>query len=373
MTLDRLANLLICYSTAVRPGDRVYLSGPPPAEPLLIRLYREALLAGGNPMLALAPPDCLELLLRHGSPEQLTLVSPLEVSEIETADVSIQVIAADRPAPAAGLDPNKVSLYQAARRSLVERFLRRAAAGSLRWVAAQFPCAAAARQAGLTPGQFEALLAAACFLDRPDPAEAWREQSARQARLAEHLGRARELRFVTPAGTDLRVGVAGRTWVNCAGRQNLPDGEVYTGPVEDSAEGTLYLDVPAQLGGRAVEGVRLRFRGGRVVDAAAALGEDLLHRVLAQDDGAAALGEVALGCNYAVSRPTRHALLDEKIGGTFHVALGASYPESGGRNVSALHWDLVADLRHGGRVEADGIVLSVDGRFVRPDWPQPGT
>jgi aminopeptidase len=369
--LDRLANLLVRYSTAVRPGERVCLSGPSLAESLLVALYREVLLAGGNPVVVMTPLACLELLLRHGDAGQLGFVSPLEAFEVETADVSIQVVAADRSQPAAGLDPSQLGPYQSVRRPLVERFLRRAAERSLRWVATQFPCAAAAEPAGMTLAEFEAFVWTAAFLDRPDPVAAWLAQSQRQARLADYLGRTCELHFVTAAGTDLRVGVAGRTWVNGDGRQNLPDGEVYTGPVEDATEGTLCLDVPALLGGRAIEGVRLSFRAGRVVDASATLGEDVLHRVLAQDAGAGGLGEVALGCNYAVTRPTRNALLDEKIGGTFHVALGASYPESGGRNVSVLHWDLVGDLRQGGYVEADGVVINRDGRFLNADWPQP--
>ncbi len=163
--------------------------------------------------------------------------------------------------------------------------------------------------------------------------------------------------------------MAGRTWINCDGHENFPDGEVFTGPIEDATEGTVAYDFPAVHGGREVRGVRLRFRAGRVVEASAEKGEDFLLGLLDQDAGARVLGEAALGCNYSVTRYTRNTLFDEKIGGTFHLALGAAYPESGGRNQSGLHWDMVCDLRQGGLVEADGKPISRDGRFVHPEWP----
>src|SRR5262249_9663395 len=260
------------------------------------------------------------------SAEQLAFVNPLEAYEVEAMDVSIHVLAAEVTHRPANHDASKQALHHSARRPLVDRFLRRAADQSLRWVAAQFPCPAAAQQAGLSPAEYKAFVFAASLLDRPDPVAAWHVLSERQSRLADRLSRVGELRFVTLAGTDLRVGVAGRRWINCDGHQNLPDGEVFTGPVEDATEGTLCLDFPAVHGGRLVEGVRLRFHAGRVVDAAAAVGEEVLHRLLDQDAGARVLGEVALGCNYAVTRHTCNTLFDEKIGGTFHVALGASFP-----------------------------------------------
>jgi aminopeptidase len=369
MSLDRLADILVRYSTAVRPGDRVCLHGPPAAEGLLVALYREVLYAGGHPVVVMQPEACTELLCRHGSPEQVGFLNPLEACAVETADVAVYVLAGD--GPGAPTDDARHAQYGQARLPLLELFLRRAAAGALRWVATQFPCPAAAREAGMTPAAYEAFVFAAGLLDRPDPAAAWRAVAERQARVVDGLQAARELRLVTPRGTDLRLGIAGRVWLNGAGHENFPDGEVFTGPVEDATEGTVCFDFPATHGGRDLDGVRLVFRGGRVVDAAAAYGEKYLHRLLDQDAGARVLGEVALGCNYAITRHTRNTLFDEKIGGTFHLALGASYPQSAGRNRSALHWDLVGDLRRGGRVEVDGRTISLDGRFLRPDWPQP--
>jgi aminopeptidase len=368
--LDRLAEILVQYSTAVRPGELISLTGPVPAEPLLVALYRAVLQAGAHPTVLMTPEACTELLLRHGSSDQLSRLNPFELREAEAADVAIHLLASENTRALTSTDAARQALRSKARRPVMELFLRRAAEKSLRWVATQFPCQAAAQEADMSLAEYEDFVFTAGLLERDDPATAWRALSEGQARLAGYLQSVRELRFVTPAGTDLRVGVAGRTWINCDGHENFPDGEVFTGPVEDATEGTVCFDFPAVRGGREVLGVRLVFREGRVVDAAAAKGEEFLLHMLDQDDGARVLGEVALGCNYAIRRHTRNTLFDEKIGGTFHVALGAAYPESGGKNQSALHWDMVCDLRQGGRIEADGQVISENGRFQRRDWPQ---
>ncbi len=368
-SLPILARVLVRYSTAVRPGEMVSLTGPSAAEPLLVALYREVLEAGANPVVQMTPAGCDELLCRHGNNAQLAFLNPLEIRELETVDVALHVLAAAETATI--VDPARLALRHRARQPLLDLFLRRAAARKLRWTAAQYPSPAAARDAGLTLADYEAFLFRAALLDRPDPVAAWQELGRRQARLIECLEQTRELHITTPQGTDLRVGIAGRRWLNGAGFENLPDGEVFTGPVEDATEGVVGFDWPAVHGSQEAQGIRLVFQAGRVVEASAQRGQDVLLQLLDQDAGARVLGEVALGCNYAIDRPTRNPILDEKIGGTFHLALGASYPLSGGLNRSGLHWDLVGDLRRGGRIEADGRLLSENGRFVDAAWPQP--
>lgn len=369
--LDQLARVLVQYSVGVRPGNLVSLTGPPLTEPLIVALYREVLLAGGHPVVLMAPEECPELLYRHGNPEQLAFLNPLELREVEAVDVAIHVLATSNTRMLTQADPAQQAARAQTRRQVMDLFLRRAAAKELRWVATPLPCHAAAQDAEMSLADYEEFVFRAGLLHTPEPAAAWQALSQRQARVVERLRQVRELRFMTPAGTDLRVGVAGRTWINCDGHANFPDGEVFTGPIEDATEGTVYFDYPSLHGGRELQGVRLEFRAGRVMEASAAKGEDYLLRLLDQDAGARILGEVALGCNYAITRHTRNTLFDEKIGGTFHVALGASYPESGGRNQSGLHWDMVGELRQGGRVEADGRLLSDNGRFLDPQWPQP--
>ena len=204
-----------------------------------------------------------------------------------------------------------------------------------------------------------------------DPIAAWRELSSRQQRLVDYLNDKSEIRFITPTGTDLQLGIAGRTWINCDGHENFPDGEVFTGPIEDATQGTVCYSFPAVHGGREVDGIRLEFRDGKVTSATAEKGESFLHTMLDQDAGAKTLGEIAIGTNYAIDRYTKNTLFDEKIGGTFHGALGAAYPESGGLNQSCLHWDMVCDLRLGGQIIVDGEPISENGRFTNSSWPQP--
>jgi aminopeptidase len=368
--LDRLARVLVHYSACVQPGDAVALVGPPLAEPLLLPLYREILLAGGHPCVQMEPETCAELLLKHGNADQLSHLNPLEARLIESVNVSIHLLAPQNTRCLTQVEPARQALIGAARAQLMDAFLHRAATRSLRWVVAQVPCQAAAQDAEMSLAEYEDFVFAACRVDLADPIAAWYGLSESQQKLIDHLQGVSELRFRTSGGTDLRLSVAGRTWLNSDGRENMPDGEVFTGPVEDSTEGVICISCPAIHKGREVESVRLEFRAGRVVAASAAKGEEYLVGVLDQDAGARVLGEVALGCNYAVTRPTRNALFDEKIGGTFHVALGASYPASGGRNVSSLHWDLICDLRQGGAIEADGSIISRDGRFVDTAWPR---
>jgi aminopeptidase len=370
LRLDKLAEVLVHYSTGVRRGELVSLLGPPLAETLVVALYREVLRAGGHPIVHLAPEACLEILLRSGHTEQLAFQNPLELHEIESVDVSIHVLGTENSRALTNVDPARQALRSTARKAFMDTFLRRAADKSLRWVATQFPCQAAAQEAEMSLAGYEEFVFGAGMLDRAEPAAAWRTLSLRQARVVDFLQKVGQLRFVTAGGTDLHVGVAGRTWINCDGHENFPDGEVFTGPIEDATEGVVCFDFPAVHGGREVNGVRLRFLAGRVVEASAVKGEAFLVSMLDQDSGARVLGEVAIGCNYAIKRHTRNTLFDEKIGGTFHVALGAAYPESGGKNQSGLHWDMVCDLRCGGRIEADGQVISNHGRFLNRDWPQ---
>jgi aminopeptidase len=209
------------------------------------------------------------------------------------------------------------------------------------------------------------------MLHLPNPAAAWKKVHVAQQRLVDLLNKAREVRFLAPGGTDLRVGVRRRKWINCSGHENFPDGEVFTGPIEDATEGTVHYTYPAIYGGREVQGVVLTFKAGKVVDARAAKNEDFLFKMIDQDRGGRILGEIALGTNYSIKRFTRNTLFDEKIGGTFHAALGAAYPETGGTNKSGLHWDMVCDLRRGGRVEVDGKVIMKNGRFLNARFPQP--
>jgi len=369
--IAKLAQVLVHYSAAVKSGDVVRLVASPVAEPLVVELYRAALAVGAHPYASLVPEACAEIRLGEGSDEQLSFANPVAQLEIETVDVSIGVWGERNTKALSQFDPARQVLVSQSRKKFQETFLRRAADGELRWCGTQFPCHAAAQDAEMSLAQYEQFVFSAGLLHADEPAAAWRRISQRQQRLADFLNGAREIRFVTPQGTDLTLGVAGRTWINCDGHENFPDGEVFTGPIEDATEGVVQYSFPAVHGGREVEGIRLKFSAGRVIEATADRGEAFLHAMLDQDDAARVLGEVALGTNYCIKQYTKNTLFDEKIGGTFHAALGASYPESGGKNQSGLHWDMVCDLRNGGQVFVDGKLISENGRFLNADYPRP--
>ncbi len=219
--------------------------------------------------------------------------------------------------------------------------------------------------------EYEDFVFAAGLLNEPDPVAGWRQISESQQRLTDFLNGKRDYHVVAANGTDVRLSVADRKWINCDGHHNFPDGEVFSGPVLDSVNGVIHFSFPAVHHGREVQDVRLTFRDGKVVDASASKGEDFLVAMLDTDAGSRFLGECAIGTNYHIQRYTKNTLFDEKIGGTVHFALGAGYPETGNTNASGLHWDMVVDLRQGGRIEIDGITINENGRFTREGFPIP--
>lgn len=373
--IDKLAKVLVQYSVAVKRGDLVRINASVVAMPLIRALYREVLEAGGYPMLRIADDECGDIFYEVASKHQLEYVSPLAKQEIETIDCSIGVWADENTKSMTRVDPKKQALSSQARRPLMDIFMKRAAKkgkDKLRWTGTQFPCHAAAQDAEMSLRQYENFVYNAGLLHLKDPAAEWRKFSEKQKRVCDHMNKVSDVRFKTPQGTDLRLAVKGRRWINCDGHENFPDGEVFTGPIENATEGVVCYSFPAVHHGREVHDIRLTFKAGKVVDASASKGEDFLFKMLDQDPGARVLGELAIGTNYGITEYSRNTLFDEKIGGTFHAALGAAYPESGGKNKSALHWDMVCDLRKGGEVIADGKVISRNGRFVNKSWPQPG-
>ena len=338
----RHAELLAGYCLDVQPGEQVVIHGGEAAAPLLVALRRAILARDAWP------------LLRVGLDEEgfLEGVAPLERIEAQTTDATVRVISPTNANALADADPARLAAATRARAELRELGAHR------RWNVTLWPTPALAQQAGMSTSAFARLVERALFLDRADPVAAWRELHDRQARLIETLATASEIRIEAP-GTDLTLDVSGRAWVNSDGRRNLPSGEVFTGPHEDSAEGTVRFTIPSSPAGVDVAGVELRFARGVVVDARAERGERYLLETLATDEGARRLGELGIGTNTGLDRPTGLILLDEKIGGTVHLALGRSYPETGGVNESAVHWDLICDLRDGGRLLADGSPVHV--------------
>lgn len=361
--IDTWAKVLTGYCVSVKPGDRVAIAGEIAAEPLLRAVYREVIAAGGSPVMMPALSGLKADLVGRSADDQLEFISPLERFAREEADVSIRVSAETNTRSASQIDPARTAVFTRARAGLSRRFMDRAALGNLRWTLTLFPTDAYAQDADMSTHDYAEFLFAACKLNRDDPVAAWRELQVEQARLIAWLTPKQTLRIVGP-GTDLTVSIAGRTWVNSDGKRNFPSGEVFTGPVEDSAHGVIQCSFPVVTAGRQIVDVRLRFEHGIVVDASAAKNEAFLLSALDTDVGARRLGEVAIGTNFDITQFTGQILLDEKIGGTAHIALGRGYPDTGSTNESAIHWDFISDLRQGGSIEADSEVLMVDGRFV---------
>ncbi|ADR35790.1 peptidase M29 aminopeptidase II [Oceanithermus profundus DSM 14977] len=352
-----LARLILDYSRPVEAGETLLIQAEMEAWPLLRELHREALARGAYPLLRMAyPGEDAEFLERAGA--WLERVPEAERALVAASDAFVRVLSPSDPFAAAGVDGERLARHRKAWGALRPPHGRR--------TLTLWPTAGLAAMAGMSQPAYRRLVRRAFFLDRPDPAAAWRALSEAQARLIRRLEGVRELR-IRAEGTDLRMRVEGRRWVNSDGRSNFPSGEVYTAPLEDSVEGEVRFDLPILAGGRWVRGVRLVFEAGRVVEASAEEGDAYLQAMLATDAGARGVGELGIGTNSGLERGTGLVLLDEKIGGTVHLALGQAYAATGGTNRSAIHWDLIVDLRRGGALIADGEVVQEDGRFSE-DW-----
>jgi len=361
--VEALASILVRYSTRVGRGDTCVIEGPSAAEPLIAAVYEHVLRAGGMPMVAMSFDGQPVTYFKHASDEQLEWISPLSKWAAEEADCRIAIGAERNTRELSGVDPERQTRRRAATRELMQKTMQRAAEGEHRWVYTLYPTHAFASDAEMSLEAFEDFYFRACLADDDDPLTAWERQSEECKRLASWIEGRKEVRVQGP-GTDVTLGIEGRTFIPCYGEHNMPDGEFFTAPIEDSVEGEVSFQLPAMLSGREVSGVKLRFEAGTVVDASAARGEEFLLSVLDTDDGSRTLGELGIGTNYGIDRGTLDVLLDEKIGGTVHMAVGASYPESGGKNESAVHYDLVCDLRQGGSITVDGETMQQDGRFV---------
>ena len=361
--ITNLAQILVGYSTKVGDGDTCVIEGPSSAEPLVAAVYEEVLAAGGHPIVTMSFEEQAAAYYGGASDAQLEWISPPAKWAAEKSDCRIAIGGDTNTRQLSQVDPERQTKRQAATRELMELTMRRAAEGTHRWVYTLFPTNAYASDAEMSLGEFSDFYFGACLATDGDPLGAWKRASEECHRLADWIEGRKEVQ-ITAEGTDIRLGIEGRKFIPCDGEHNMPDGEFFTGPVEDSVEGVVSFHLPAVIGGREVTGVRFKFEAGKIVDASAERGEEYLINLIDTDEGSRRLGELGIGTNYGIDRGTKDVLLDEKIGGTVHMAVGTSYPESGGENESAVHTDLVCDLRQGGRIEVDGELLQENGKFV---------
>ncbi len=361
----KMAQVLIRYSTRVQPGERVLIRATSPAaEPLCQALYDEALRAGGLPVVYMhmsqEDPIALEATV---DPALLADINPMLALMYEQAPVVIRIEAAEntRNRTAYPLDAQQARAQAA--NGLIQIQMRREAAGELRRCTTQFPTFAYAQMAGMSLQQHERLLYQACKAHLDDPVAAWRAVEAEQARLVEWLKGKKHVQ-VRGENIDLQLSIEGRTFINASGQSNLPDGEIFTGPVEDSVNGWVRYTYPAYYQGNEVKGIELEFRDGKVVRATAEQNEAFLHSMLDMDAGARRLGEFAIGTNRDIQQFTGTILFDEKIAGTVHMAVGQGYGKTGSVNQSVIHWDMICDMRQGGEIYVDGTLFYKDGEFV---------
>ncbi len=359
----KYAKVLVEYSTNVKKDDLVIISSDVQAKPLILAVYEEVLKKGAHPIVKLGLEGQREIYFKNASDEQLAFIDPFIELEYDKADKFISIGAPYNTKNMAKIMPERLAKRSAATRHLSVKMLERAAEGSLSWVICDFPTNALAQEAKMSIFDYEEFLIKACYLQLDDPVAKWREIGENQQKIAERLNLVKKLR-ITGEKTDLTLSTEGRKWINCCGSNNFPDGEVFTSPVEDSAEGEIYFDFPAIYRGNESQGIYLKFEKGKVVNASAEKGEDFLKKMIATDEGASFLGEMAFGTNDMISEVTGNILFDEKIGGSIHLALGSSYPETGGKNQSGLHWDIIKNMKENSRVYADDKLIYENGKFL---------
>jgi len=365
LRIEKLADVLVNYSVAVQPGDRVLIRGEAITAPLLNAIYAQVLQAGGHPLLNPSLSGTTELFFQYASDEQIEYIhKPIKLI-METYDVVINVLGTENTKALSNVDPARMVQRSRAEREIAETFSRRSAAGEVRWVISLFPVQAYAQDAEMSLREYEDFVYGACLPDMDDPVGHWRSFSAWQQKIVDWLAGKEQVRVVAPE-TELTMSIAGRTFINSDGKKNMPSGEVFTSPVEDSIEGHVYFSYPAIYRGREVSGVRLWIEQGRVVRATADKGEQFLLQTLDTDEGSRYFGEFAIGTNKGINRFTRQILFDEKINGSFHMALGRGFPEAGGQNMSSIHWDMICDMHSGGEIWVDGKLLYRNGEFVIP-------
>jgi aminopeptidase len=361
--LDKLGNLLVNYSVGLKPRQRLFVLTTPQGAPLAREVYRHALLAGGHPEEVMIRLDeARELMLRHGNEEQLADVTPIGRLVYDTYDALIQIEAPANTRALTGSNPKRLAIMGKALAPLADRLNERTARGELQWSLVQCPTQASAQDASMSLSEYEDFVYKACLVDQPDPVGLWSAEGARQKKLVAYFQGKKAVHLKGPHA-DLRFSIAGRPFINSDGHFNLPDGEIFTSPVEDSAEGWIRFSYPVIYGGREVTDVELRFEKGRIVQEKAAKGQEMLTSMLDIDAGSRFLGEWGVGTNYAIQHFSRNMLFDEKLGGTIHLAVGFGFPEAGSVNKSGLHWDMLCDMRQA-EIVVDGEVIYRNSNFI---------
>lgn len=360
--IEKYAGLLVHYSLYLKEGERLFVRTTTLAEPLLKQVYLKALEAGALVECELSFEDQEKILMQSGKASSLEYVSPGYRLAMEEFDALLTIRAPYQNHQENNITPENRKRRSAALQPYEQLYFQRLGNGSLKRSLCQFPTAYGAHHAGMSLDEYTAFIQQACFLNDEVPADKWKELSQFQQKIADYLNTCDQIIYRHP-DFEISFSVKGRTWINSDGKANMPSGEVFTSPVEDSVNGEIYFNYPSIYQEQEVEGIRLLVKKGEVIHWSAKKGQDLLDRIF-QLDGSRYFGEVAIGCNQNIQRPTKNILFDEKIGGTIHMAIGQSYLQTGGKNQSSIHWDMITDMKNGGEIVADGVVIYRDGVFL---------
>ena len=358
----KLADILVNYSTKVKKGDWAIVIGNLETEPLIEEVVRLAVRAGAHVNTLLTSENISSSAVKESSKEQLEWISPYEDMIYTKADVLFSIDGGRNTRSMSGIAPEKQQIRGAARQDLMKIYMQRSASKDLRWVITQFPTNSGAQEADMGLREFEDFVYRTTFADQDDPVAEWQKVHDEQQHYVDWLKGKKKVE-VRSKYAEITLSIEDRLFENSDGENNMPSGEIFTSPIEDSCNGWVKFTYPAINAGREVEGVRLEFKDGRVVKASAEKNEDFLIKMLDMDEGARTLGEFAIGTNYGIDRFTKSILYDEKIGGSFHLAVGAGFPEVGGKNESALHWDFICDAREDSQILVDGELLYKNGQF----------
>lgn len=366
--IDKWAKTLIHFSLEAKPRQTAVLSGDIAALPLIEACYEQLMKVGVFVEVFISPKYFSEIQLKYASDEVIEKTAPGFLHALENADLCILIDSDSNTKMLMNVDPDKLALSSKSMEPLIKALMDRAAEKKMRWVYTHYPTPAAAQESDMGTLEYRDFIYSLCYLNDPDPIKQWAIIEEKQQKLIDYLETKHELHFKNKVGTDLKVNISGMKWVNCCGKINFPDGEVYTGPnlkaKDGGVNGIVRYSFPVIYRYVEVQDIELVFENGAVVQANASKGQDFLRKVISQDEGARFVGEIAIGTNPNMNRITKNILFDEKFGGTFHLALGRGYPQTGNTNQSAHHWDITFDLRDGGTIMADGDLVLEDGKFI---------
>lgn len=359
---SKYAQLLIDYSLEIKKNDRLLIRSTYISEPLLREVHKAALGAGAHPEFSISFHGQEKIFYDYSSDEQLSYVSPRLKLVSDEYEAMLSISAPFDMKELMDVDPHKIQKVHIARGEINKTMLKRHTEGSFKWSLCVFPTTAAARECGMSLEEYQEFVFSACFLFEEDPVSKWNDIKNRQQRIVEYLTGKNEIKYIGKE-IDITFSAKGRKWINSAGTNNMPSGEIFTCPVEDSVNGKVRFSYPGFYLGKEIEDIRLEIKDGQVVKWEAAKGRELLDKIL-EIPGARRFGEAAIGTNKGIDKFTKNMLFDEKIGGTIHMALGASLAEAGGVNDSAIHWDMLADMHDGGQIFADGELIYQNGDFL---------